>query len=191
LKLIVGLGNPGNKYTGTRHNIGFEVVDKLAESCNLTFGSGKGPYEMAKTSIQNEETLLLKPQTYMNLSGKAVQHAMAYYRISILDILIICDDFNLPLGSLRFRANGSDGGQNGLKNIIQLLGRNDFARLRLGIGNSEFKGNASSFVLGKFTSSETPLVTDLVEYASKSVESFIKHGLQKTMTDYNRKGSAP
>ncbi len=191
MKLIVGLGNPGEKYRHTRHNIGFEVLDLLAEKHNQQFRGGKGPYEMIKTPIHDEDTLLIKPQTYMNLSGKAVQHAMAFYKISVSDILIICDDFNLPLGTLRFRPGGSDGGQNGLKNIIQLLGRSDFARLRLGIGNESLKTNASGFVLGKFSQDEKPATKELIEYAAKSVESFIKNGLQKAMADFNRKITSP
>jgi PTH1 family peptidyl-tRNA hydrolase len=191
LKLIVGLGNPGDKYKNTRHNIGFEVLDKLAEDQLNSFGSAKGPYQMLKCNIHNQSTLLIKPDTYMNLSGKAVQHAMAYYKISIMDILVICDDFNLPLGSLRFRSGGSDGGQNGLKNIIQTIGRSDFSRLRLGISNTEFKSNASAFVLGKFKSEENMVVSELIDYAARSVISFIEHGLSKTMTDFNRKIVTP
>jgi len=189
VKLIVGLGNPGSKYDGTRHNIGFEVIDALVARFDENFRSGKGEYDFCKTKYQGEDVLLLKPTTYMNLSGKAVRHAMAFYKISILDILIICDDFNLPLGAVRIRPGGSDGGQNGLKNIIQLVGRNDFARLRVGIGAPKVQ-NASSFVLGKFGGSELPIVEETIKFCSDAACSFIKMDLNKTMTKFNRKAPA-
>ncbi|ACF13159.1 Aminoacyl-tRNA hydrolase [Chloroherpeton thalassium ATCC 35110] len=186
VKLIVGLGNPGSKYDGTRHNIGFEVVDALAARFGEDFRSGKGEYDFCKTKHRGEEVLLVKPTTYMNLSGKAVRHAMAFYKISILDILVICDDFNLPLGAVRIRPSGTDGGQNGLKNIIQLVGRNDFARLRVGIGAPKVQ-NASSFVLGKFGESELPIVEETARFCADAACSFLETDLSKTMTKFNRK----
>lgn len=190
MKLLVGLGNPGQKYDGTRHNVGFAVVDELARRLQEPFRSGgKGEYELAKTTYKTNTVILLKPMTYMNLSGKAVQHAMQFFKISISDLLVVCDDLNLPLGAVRMRPGGSDGGQNGLKNIIQMLGRDDFARLRFGIGSPQNKSSASSHVLGKFSQEERQVVDEITRHCTDAALSFIENGLSITMTRYNRKPS--
>jgi peptidyl-tRNA hydrolase, PTH1 family len=190
--LLVGLGNPGQKYDGTRHNVGFAVIDAVARRLGESFRSGgKGDYELAKTAYKGHTVILLKPMTYMNLSGKAVQHAMQFFKISVSDVLVVCDDLNIPLGAVRLRPGGSDGGQNGLKNIIQMLGRDDFARLRFGIGTPQNKGSASSHVLGKFTPEESPTVDETVCYCADAAISFIENGLSITMTRFNRKPSVP
>jgi peptidyl-tRNA hydrolase, PTH1 family len=191
MKLICGLGNPESRYTGTRHNIGFDVLDALAAGFNAPFKSGKGEYEFAKVTYSGHDVLLQKPTTYMNLSGAAVRHAMAFYKISLVDVLVICDDFAIPLGSVRLRPGGSDGGQNGLKNIIYELGRNDFARLRFGIGSADFKGGAADFVLSKFTAAEQPVVKEMVLHCKDAALSFITHGVNVTMNRFNRNASAP
>ncbi len=187
MKLIVGLGNPESRYNGTRHNIGFEVVDAVAAKLNAEFKAGKGAYWIAKTSFNGVDVLLQKPTTYMNLSGDAVRDAMQFYKISLAHLLVVCDDLNLPLGAARLRPSGSDGGQNGLKHIIYTLGRDDFARLRFGIGSPAYKGDAANFVLSKFSPDEQPIVLNTIEHCRDACLSFIEHGLSITMTRFNRK----
>ncbi|MDX2127881.1 MAG: aminoacyl-tRNA hydrolase [Chloroherpetonaceae bacterium] len=189
MKLICGLGNIGKEYVGTRHNVGFRVAESVAEKLGLGFKSGKGDYDFAKGVYESNEVLIIKPTTYMNLSGRAVRHAMAFYKISILDLLVICDDFAIPLGAIRLRGEGSDGGQNGLKNIIQELGRNDFTRLRFGIGNPEFKGSAADFVLSNFKPEELEVVEDTIAQCRDAALYFLTHGLNPTSTKFNRKSS--
>ncbi|MBC8043298.1 MAG: aminoacyl-tRNA hydrolase [Rhizobacter sp.] len=186
MKLLVGLGNPEQTYFGTRHNIGFDVLDVVAFRLQTAFGAGKGDFFLAKTKYKGEDVLLQKPTTYMNLSGRAVRDAMQFYKISILDTLVICDDLNLALGAIRLRASGSDGGHNGLKSIIYETGKDLFPRLRFGIGNNYPKGAQADFVLSKFTASETPVVTEGVQHAADAALSFIEHGLSITMTRFNR-----
>lgn len=186
MKLICGLGNPGTRYDGTRHNIGFAIVDALARRFNAEFRSGKGDYLFAKITHNGIDALLQKPMTYMNLSGKAVQQALAFYKISVGDLLVICDDVNLPLGAVRLRPDGSDGGQNGLKDIIQQLGRNSFARLRFGVGAPKHRGELSNYVLSKFAAEETPIVQEMIEHSVEATLSFIEHGISIAMTRFNR-----
>mgnify|MGYP001046552924 CR=1 FL=1 len=187
MKLICGLGNPGSRYDGTRHNIGFAIVDALACRFGVEFHTGKGDYLFSKFTHNGIDVLLQKPTTYMNLSGKAVQHALAFYKISLSDLLVICDDVNLPLGTVRIRPDGSDGGQNGLKDIIKHLGTHAFARLRFGIGSPEHRGDLSNYVLSKFTDDELPIVQETIAYCVQAVCSFIEHGISITMTRFNRK----
>ena len=189
MKLICGLGNVGKEYVYTRHNVGFRVAESIAEKIGCVFKSGKGDYDFAKSTYEENEVLIIKPTTYMNLSGRALRHAMAFYKISILDILVICDDFAIPLGAIRLRAEGSDGGQNGLKNIIQELGRNDFARLRLGIGDPKFKGSASDFVLSNFRPEEKEVVEETITQCREAALFFIKKGINQTISKFNRKNS--
>ncbi|MDW8436434.1 MAG: aminoacyl-tRNA hydrolase [Chloroherpetonaceae bacterium] len=191
MKLICGLGNPEPRYDGTRHNIGFAIVDALAHRFGAEFRAGKGDYLLSKIALNGVDVLLQKPTTYMNLSGKAVQHALAFYKISVGDLLVICDDVNLPLGAARLRPDGSDGGQNGLKDIIQRLGRKDFARLRVGIGAPKDRSQLSDYVLSKFTSEETPIVQETIEHCVKAVLSFIEDGISIAMTRFNRSPKSP
>ncbi len=190
MKLIVGLGNPEPRYDGTRHNIGFAILDALAKELNVEFQAGKRDFLYAKATYHGVETLLQKPLTYMNLSGRAVRHIMHFYKISIADVLVVCDDLNLPLGAIRLRAKGSDGGQNGLKNIIAELGRNDFARLRVGIGSAPHKGDAANYVLSKFLPDELPVVQDAIAHSVKACLCFLEHGIDLTMTRFNRREPA-
>src|SRR5947209_13892993 len=134
-KLVVGLGNPGRKYEGTRHNIGFEVVDRLAEGGSGTTFARKFDGLLAEADIDFRRVLLLKPETFMNLSGRSVVPALRFYKLEPVDLLVVCDDLNLPLGKLRIRKGGSDGGQKGLRDISAHLGTEDYARLRIGIGD--------------------------------------------------------
>jgi PTH1 family peptidyl-tRNA hydrolase len=186
MKLIIGLGNPESKYNGTRHNIGFEVVDKLAEQFNAGFSSGKGNYLFAKFMYRNDPVIVIKPMTYMNLSGHAVVAAMNFYKISILDVLVVCDDLNLPIGSIRLRAKGSAGGQNGLKHIIECLGRDDFARMRIGIGKEHLLQSHSSFVLGKFTEEERGSVEKILTVSVDAILDFSASGINHAMCNYNK-----
>ena len=188
MKLIIGLGNPEPRYDGTRHNIGFEVVDRLASSFQAPFKAGKGKYYEAKGSYRGESLLLIKPTTYMNLSGQAVMAAMQFYKVKRQDMLVICDDLNLPVGTIRLRAKGSDGGQNGLKHIIQQMGTNEFARLRIGIRKGDMPpGSFSSFVLGKFGEEQRCVMEKVVETSANAVLDFAINGIEHAMTQFNKK----
>ncbi len=191
MKLICGLGNPGSRYDGTRHNIGFAIVDALALQFGVEFRTGKGDYLFAKLTHNGIDVLLQKPTTYMNLSGKAVQQALAFYKISISDLLVICDDVNLPLGAVRIRPDGSDGGQNGLKDIIETLGKNTFARLRFGVGAPKHRGELSDYVLSKFTEEEQSMVQEAIVHCVQASRSFIEHGVSITMSRFNRTPKPP
>ena len=191
MKLIVGLGNPEKRHEKTRHNIGFEVIDEMARLFQAGFTTGKGNFHYAKATHRGEPVILLKPMTYMNLSGHAVVAAMNFYKIGIGDLLIICDDLNIPLGSIRLRAKGSAGGQNGLKHIIQCLGREDFARLRVGIGREHPSSSYSSFVLGKFSEEERKNADSIVPECANAALDFIENGIEHAMNRFNRKNNQP
>jgi len=185
LHVIVGLGNPGLSYKQTRHNIGFMVLDLLTRRHHLKFEKDKGPYRTVSFSLKNQKVLLLKPYTFMNLSGQAVQAVVTKKRIYDLStLLVICDDINLPFGSLRLRGSGSAGGQKGLVSIISSLGTDEFARLRLGIG-SNFS-DAADYVLSPFSGPERKELPDLLGQAAEAVESFVLEGLNSTMSRYNK-----
>ncbi|NTV01301.1 MAG: aminoacyl-tRNA hydrolase [Chlorobiaceae bacterium] len=186
MKLIVGLGNPEAKYAGTRHNIGFDVVDHLAMRHGGSFASGRGNYQFAKIACPGGPLLLVKPMTYMNLSGQAVVAAMNFYKFTREQLLVVCDDVNIPLGSIRIRAKGSAGGQNGLKNIILNLGSEEFARLRVGVGQERMPASLSSFVLSKFGEEETPTVERVVSVCQDAVLAFASKGVEYAMTTFNK-----
>jgi PTH1 family peptidyl-tRNA hydrolase len=187
MKLLIGLGNPESRHAGTRHNVGFDVLDRLAASCQATFTKGKGNYLWAKISWRNTPVILLKPMTYMNLSGHAVVAAMNFWKIALQDILVICDDLNLPSGSIRLRAKGSAGGQNGLKHLIECLGSDEFARLRIGIRLEEQPlGSFSSFVLGKFSETERKTMDETLPLAAEAALDFASSGIDHAMNHYNR-----
>jgi PTH1 family peptidyl-tRNA hydrolase len=185
MKLVVGLGNPGRKYSGTRHNVGFEVVGRLASKFGAESPRMKFDAEMAEVTIGGERTLLMLPQTFMNRSGQAVQAALAFYKLAREDLLVVCDDFNLPCGRLRLRPDGSSGGQRGLENIAQLLGSDQFSRLRLGIGPVPPQWDAADFVLGKFTAEDEAIVAPMLQRASDAVECWIADGIAAAMNEYN------
>ncbi len=187
MKLIVGLGNPESQYVGTRHNIGFCAVEKIADSFGTKFGKGKGKYLATKITHRREQVILIKPMTYMNLSGQAVVAAMNFYKIERNDILVICDDLNLPSGSIRLRAKGSAGGQNGLKHIIESLGSDEFARLRIGIRLEEMPlSSFSSFVLGKFSENERGVMEKILPVCSDAALDFAISGIEHAMNHYNK-----
>ncbi len=184
--LIVGLGNIGPDYEGTRHNIGFRVVDGLAENIGATFSDRRYGF-VAKGRAKSAELVLLKPSTYMNLSGNAVRYWMQQEKVPVERVLIICDDLSLPFGKLRLRPNGSDGGHNGLKHIAQVLGTQQYARLKFGIGNDFSKGAQVDFVLGQFTDEDLAAMPERVTLAVEAVKSFCLAGITQTMTQYNNK----
>ncbi len=185
MKMIVGLGNPGKKYDNTRHNVGFEVIGELARRWQADSFREKHQALMTESSLAGAKTLLLSPQTYMNLSGVSVRLASDFYKLEPSDLLVICDDFNLPLGTLRTRARGSAGGQNGLDNIIQQLGTQEVARLRFGIGPVPERWSPVDFVLGKFGKDERDLVDQMVRRAADAAECWIANGTTETMNQYN------
>src|SRR5581483_11570500 len=153
MKVVVGLGNPGQKYAGTRHNIGYMVIDYLAESPRAGRFQSRFQGQIAELIEEGEKMLLVKPETFMNLSGRCVREVMDFYQLPLADLLVVCDDMNLPLGKLRVRAKGTHGGHNGLRDIQNHLGTTEYARLRIGVGAPE-EGDAVDYVLGRFRPGE-------------------------------------
>ena len=182
--LIAGLGNFGIDYVNTRHNIGFDVVEKLAADKNVVFTSGRYA-DIAEFKFKGKTVLLIKPTTYMNLSGKAVKYWMDKENIPLENIVVVTDDLNLPLSKLRIRKNGSDGGHNGLKNIQEILQTNQYIRLRFGVGNNFPSGRQVDFVLGKWEKEEQPVVTETVTKAADAVVSIIMEGVERAMNKFN------
>lgn len=185
MKMIVGLGNPGKKYDDTRHNVGFELLGELARRWQADGFRDKHQAQLAEVVRAGEKVLLVAPQTYMNLSGVAVRLAFDFYKLEAADLMVVCDDFNLPLGTNRMRAKGSAGGQNGLDNIIQQLGTNEFARLRIGIGPVPSQWSTVDFVLGKFSREEQENVDQAIRRAADAVECWIAEGTLAAMNEYN------
>lgn len=188
MKLIVGLGNPGSKYELTRHNIGFIILDFFAESLSINFKAGKGDWLEAKGRIGEEDVYLLKPLTYMNNSGVAILEFMEKTGADIKDVLVIVDDFQIPLGMIRVRKGGSDGGHNGLSSIIYHLNSDEFPRMRAGIGRNEAlkKDDFIDFVLGNFDMEEIEIIKKLMPEYMKCIRSFITDGLTITMNTFNK-----
>ena len=184
--LIVGLGNIGYEYDGTRHNIGFRVVDALAQAQGATFQDKRYGF-VCKTRVKNAELLLLKPSTYMNLSGNAVRYWMQQEKIAIENVLIIVDDLSLPVGAIRMKQNGSDAGHNGLKHIAQMLSTQNYNRLKFGIGNDFPRGGQVDFVLGKFSSEDNKAINEKVPVACDAIKAFALSGMQFAMNHYNNK----
>ncbi len=184
--LVVGLGNIGDEYAGTRHNIGFRVLDAFAEASNAVFEDKRYGF-VAHTRVKNAELVLLKPSTYMNLSGMAVRYWLNKENVELERLLVIVDDLALPFGKLRLKGNGSDGGHNGLKNIAQLLGTQQYARLRFGIGNDFPQGAQVDFVLSGFSDEELQGMDERVKMACEAVKAFCLSGLTFAMNHYNNK----
>ena len=187
MKIIIGLGNPTSKYENTRHNVGFKVLDRMAENLGISFSQeSKFKAQVAKGILNNEQVLLVKPQTFMNLSGESVALIMGYFKVNVVDIIVVYDDLSLDLGVLRFRANGSDGGHNGIKSIIQALGGNkNFARLKVGIGPQPPYMPAERFVLGEFTTQEKELLNDVAKVSVNAVECFLTSGISEAQNKFN------
>lgn len=184
--LIVGLGNPGSEYDETRHNVGFEVLDNLAKRYEVKFEQDSLG-EICEFKFKSRTFILLKPNTYMNLSGKAVRYWLQKKKVKQENLLIVLDDLNLDFGKIRLRGKGSDGGHNGLKNIDQLLGNNKYPRLRVGIGNDFHKGKQVNYVLGKWTDKEWETLPDILAHSAECVLAFGTIGIARAMSDFNNK----
>jgi PTH1 family peptidyl-tRNA hydrolase len=182
---IVGLGNPGRDYAPTRHNLGFRVVDLLAERWGATFKGGKGEYLVAVTAFGSKPIVLVKPTTWMNESGFAVRGVLSWYRIDPTDLLVVSDDVNLPVGRMRFRSGGSSGGHRGLEHIIYQLARDDFARLRIGVGGEDMPEDLKGYVLSPFRTEERELIEEMITRAATAVEEYLTSDLEEVMNRYN------
>jgi len=187
MKLIVGLGNPGRKYAGTRHNVGFEVVDVLADRFKVEWEAAPRGLEALAARERTAGTLFAKPLTFMNLSGPAVVGLTQFYRIELPDLFVVVDDVNLEVGRLRARAAGSPGGHNGLRSIIGALGSDAFARLRIGVGGGEPRRDLAGHVLGRFAPEERPVIAEAVSRSADAAELFIAEGIAPVMNRFNRK----
>lgn len=185
MKLIFGLGNPGKKYDKTRHNVGFETLDRLAQQWSADTPRAKFDSRVAECRIGQQKSLLVWPQTFMNRSGMAVQQAVSFYKTPLESVLVICDDFSLPLGRLRYRAKGSSGGQNGLKDIIRAVGSEEAPRLRIGVGPVPERWDAADFVLGRFNADEAGDADEAIRRAAESVAVWAEHGIVDAMNQYN------
>ena len=184
--LIVGLGNIGDEYAGTRHNIGFMMLDAFADAQGTTWVDKRYGF-VAKCRVKNAEMVLLKPSTYMNLSGNAVRYWLQQEKITVENMLVLVDDLNLPFGTIRIRKQGSNGGHNGLGNIQSVLGTENYARVRFGIGNNFSRGAQCNFVLGKWTDEEQQLLPERLKVTSEIIPSFCLQGIDRTMNLYNGK----
>jgi PTH1 family peptidyl-tRNA hydrolase len=184
--LIVGLGNIGDEYANTRHNIGFKVVDAFAKVAETSF-STKRYGDIAEAKHKGRNFILLKPSTYMNLSGKAVSYWMQAEKIPLENVFVIVDDIALPMGSIRIREKGSDGGHNGLKSINEVLGSQLYARLRFGIGDKFAKGKQVDYVLGRWTEEEELQLPALIDHSVESIKAFGTIGIERTMNFFNKK----
>ena len=188
--LVVGLGNIGAEYAATRHNMGFMVLDALAKASNAVFET-KRYGDLAEVSFKGRHLTLLKPSTYMNLSGNAVRYWMTRYHFPLENLLVISDDLNLPFGTLRMRTGGSSGGHNGLRSIEEALETDRYARIRIGIGSDFSSGGQIDFVLGDLSEAEKAQVPALCERVVAGIRSFVTVGPERTMNDLNRRPSAP
>jgi len=191
MKIVVGLGNPGAKYKGTRHNVGFDAIDALVER-HAFGGRSKSKFNanVNEVMIGTTKVVLMSPLTYMNLSGQSVRAAIDFFKLDLEDLMVICDDLNLDVGRIRIRAKGSAGGQNGIKDIINRLGTQEFSRLRLGIGRPPANWDTADYVLGKFDEHDQVLIGDSVKQAVKACECWIESGVQTAMNRFNADPSA-
>ena len=187
--LIVGLGNIGAEYHNTRHNMGFIVLDAWAQASNTVFSTGRYG-DLAEIPFRGHKFILLKPSTYMNLSGKAVRYWMQEKNIPIERVIVLCDDLNLPFGTVRMRTSGSPGGHNGLKNIEEMLGSNAYSRIRLGIGNEYARGTQIDFVLGRLSEDELKQMENISVKVIEGIKTFVNQGAGKAMTMLNSRVAA-
>ena len=185
MKIVVGLGNPGKKYEGTRHNMGYMVVDQLAEifSCDFDHEKFKGVFALCKHPMLPEPVIFAKPETFMNLSGEFVRPLMEYFKVSVEDLIVIFDDMAIPEGKIRLRPSGSHGSHNGMRNIIELLHTENIKRVRVGIGEPPFSG--VDYVLSKPTGASAELAEQAVSQATKAVKDALIHGFDYAMNHYN------
>ena len=186
MKLIVGLGNPGLRYRNNRHNVGFQIVDALAVAHGLEFGKTKYKARLADGVIREQRVLLVKPMTYMNLSGEAVQPLVHFYKIDLADLMVVYDDLDLPLGRIRLRPFGGAGGHNGMKSIIQRLGGDRFPRLRVGIGRPPGRMDPADYVLQDFSPDEEIIMAQVRERAVQALECWLAEGIDAAMNAFNQ-----
>jgi len=184
--LIAGLGNPGSEYENTRHNIGFKILDALAEPSNIFFKANRHA-DQAEIKHKGRTLVLIKPNTFMNLSGKAIRYWLDKEKIPIERLLVICDDLGLPFGKIRIRAKGSDGGHNGLKNTNELLNTSNYPRLKFGVGAEFSKGRQVDYVLGQWNKEEEQTLKERVELSRDAVLSLVTAGMNRTMSDFNKR----
>ena len=187
MKLIIGLGNPGTEYARTRHNVGFEAVDTLAKTYNISVNKSKFRGLFGEGFIGGDKAILVKPQTYMNLSGEAVTSFVSWYKVQAKDILVIYDDVSLAPGKLRIRQKGSAGGHNGIKSIIQHLGTDEFQRIKIGIGEKPQGWDLADYVLSRFSNPEMKLMDAIMEDVAGATQMIIEKGIQEAMNAYNPK----
>ncbi len=191
MKVIVGLGNPGPRYRGTYHNIGFDVVDEFARRHGASFGAAPADALIARVRGLAEDVVLAKPLTFMNLSGRAVGDLQRFYKAAPEDLLVVFDDVNLPIGRLRLRPHGSAGGHNGLKSILECLGSDAIPRLRVGVGRGDTRRDLASHVLSRVPAEEAALLAEAAALAADAAETFVASGLLEAMNRYNNRGPAP
>ncbi|MCH2229765.1 MAG: aminoacyl-tRNA hydrolase [Crocinitomicaceae bacterium] len=184
--LVIGLGNPGSKYDNTRHNIGFKVVDEFVKQRNGEFETEKLA-DVARIKFKGRHIVVIKPTTFMNLSGKSVNYWMQQEKIPIENIVVVTDDIALPFGKLRLKGKGSDGGHNGLKDIQSTLNTPKYARVRFGVGNDFYPGQQAEYVLGEWSKNESLDLTERISTATEFIKGFVSIGLQLTMTNWNNK----
>ena len=190
MMLIIGLGNPGKEYSGTRHNAGFEVIDKLAYDYNIDVSKGKHKAVIGEGNIKGKKAVLIKPLTFMNLSGESVREAVNWYKVTPQDIIVIYDDISLSVGEIRVRQKGSAGGHNGMKSIIQQLGTDEFTRVRVGVGEKPQGWDLADYVLGKFSKEEIPVIIEGFTKASEAVELILTKDVNAAMNKFNKKNNA-
>lgn len=189
--LVVGLGNPEDEYEGTRHNVGFEVVETLAKRNGLRFSDKKFKARMARGDIADESCVLLKPQTYMNLSGESVGPAMGFFKLTTGEVIVVHDELDLPIGRIKLKKGGGHGGHNGLRSLKQHLPDDGFVRVRIGIGRPPPEWDPADYVLSRFHSSERREAERAVDEAADAVESILRDGIDKAMNKYNRAKEEP
>lgn len=185
MKLIIGLGNPGKKYELTKHNIGFLLIDQIADKYNADNFKERYNSLAAEVNINGEKVILIKPQTYMNLSGKGVAPFLNFYKLTAADIIVIYDDLDLAVGKIRLRPKGGAGGHNGIKSLIQALGTEEFQRLKVGIGRPPQGWQTADYVLSKFTDEEWPLITEAIKEGVAAVEKTLEQGIEVAMNSFN------
>ena len=185
--IIAGLGNPGTQYMGTRHNAGFSVIDALADQYNISVDTQKHKGMIGKGMIEGEKVILVKPMTYMNLSGECIREVMDYYKADIDDLIVIFDDISLEPGQLRIRKKGSAGGHNGIKSIIAHLGTQEFPRIKVGVGAKPDRMDLADYVLGHFSQIESRVMDDAAKEAGQAAQAMILDGIEAAMNRYNSK----
>jgi PTH1 family peptidyl-tRNA hydrolase len=187
LKLVAGFGNPGRRYAGTRHNVGFDVLDRLATRHGVEWESAPRGIEALVGRWRERDAVIAKPLTFMNLSGQAIVGLLQFFKIALPDLLVVVDDANLELGRLRARAGGSAGGHNGLKSVIESLGTDEFARLRIGVGRGDARRDLADHVLATFDPEERASVAEAVDRSADAADLFVAEGITPVMNRFNRK----